>query len=140
MEKTSSLNAVIYTRFSSVRNAERFSEYERQKGILYCAVHGYNVCAVLQSTESNALNDFAVNKIMESAEQGKVDVLVLTSVVGFPRYQEDTFRFFDRLHGYGVIVERIGCDSPDRGIAGAYIEECNKQEKAFQEMLEILVK
>lgn len=133
-------NALIYTGFSSYRNAERFLHYERKKGIEYCELKGYNLYAIAESVEKqNMFEDITVRKILDLVERGMIDVVVLTSLNGFTRNQQDTFRLLDKLHEFGVHAEVIGYGSLDKAIFDLYIEESKKQEQKFQSMLAAFV-
>lgn len=139
-QKKESTYAVVYTRFSSYRNAERFLAYERDKGIQYCELQEYQVYAIAESVENKSITeDVAIKKILDLAEKGMVDVVVLTSVSGLLRHPEDTFWFLDKLYEFGVIVDLIGFGNLDKAIFNVYIEESKKQEQAFQEMLTAFV-
>lgn len=140
MEKPLAVNAVVYTRFSSARAAERFLEYEREKGIQYCDLQGYNLLLMLESVGKNGIEeDTAMNKIMELAEKGLIDVVVFPTISGLTRNWEDMFWVLDRLYMYKVKVDWVGCGNLDKAIFKAYIEESEKQEQEFARILKTFV-
>lgn len=125
-------NALIYTRYPS----KRFLAHEREKGIQYCNLKEYNLYDIVESFQGdNFMEDLSVKRIIALAEKGKIDVVVLTSVWGYSKCQEETFWFFEQLHECGVKVDVIGLGSLDRAILDTYIEESKKQEQAFQNIL-----
>ncbi len=131
-----SIHAVVYTRFSSCRNAERFLDYEREKGSQYCDLQEYQLYATVESIENkNIMEDVAVIKILELAEKGIVDVVVLTSVSGLFHNPKETFWFLDKLYDYEVKVDLVGFGNLDKAIFNVYVEESKKQEQEFQKML-----
>lgn len=135
-QKQRRAHAVVYTRFSSYRNAERFLDYEREKGIQYCDLQEYQLYATVESVENkNIMEDVAVMKILELAEKGIIDVVVLTSVSGFFQSPKETFWFLDKLYEYEVKVDLIGFGNLEKAIFDLYVEESKKQEQAFQKML-----
>lgn len=140
LEEPSVLNAVVYTRFSSARAAERFLEYEREKGIQYCDLQGYNLLVMLESVGKNTIKeDATMNKIMKLAEKGLIDVVVFPTVSGLTRDWEDMFWVLDKLYMYGVKVDWVGCGNLDKAIFKAYIEESERQEQEFARILKSFV-
>lgn len=140
VEEPSALNAVVYTRFSSARAAERFLEYERDKGIQYCDLQGYNLLVMLESVgKSTIREDSTMIKIMELAEKGLIDVVVFPTVSGLTRDWEDMFWVLDKLYMYGVKVDWVGCGNLDKAIFKAYIEESERQEQEFAKILKTFV-
>lgn len=135
-----SMNAAVYTSFSSARNTERFGEYERKRGIQYCEIQAYNILVMTESIGCKSImDDIAAKKVIELAEKDKIDVVVLTSVNGFTQYPEKTFWFFDQLYRYGVTVDWIGYGNMDKAIFNIYKEESKKQEQKFEKMMSAFV-
>lgn len=133
------VNAAAYIRFSSARNAERFLDYEKEKAIQYCEFQEYNLLSLIISAGSDAAIDSSMDKIMELAEKGMVDVVVIPTVEGLSRNPQDMIRLIDKLYGCGVKIECIGYGDLEQKILSAYIEENIKLEKKFDEILRSLV-
>lgn len=130
------VRALVYTRFRSPRNAERFWDYERERGIQYCGLQGYQVLALAESVEDgNIREDVAINKILEMAQNALIDVVVLTSIDGFNKYPEGFYWLLDRLYDHGVKTDWVGCGNLDEKIHHAYIEQSQKQEQMVSKML-----
>lgn len=130
------LNAVIYNRFLSFEDAQRFSDAEHDEEVLYCDAQEYTLLTMFNSVGCcSAIGDVAWNKILELARRHLIDVVVLQDMSRLSDNFEEVVEILEILYRCGVKVDCMGYGILEQEILYQYIEEARKKMQMMEERI-----
>lgn len=127
------MNAVLYLNVRPSRHTYGFLECDKQRGMEYCRVQGYEPLVLLESIGGDFLGEGkALERILELAEQRLVDIVVLSHVNNLFQFLDHASGILENLYNYDVMVDCVGCGILDRRVFEAYQRKSWIQERAFR--------
>lgn len=134
------VNAVMYLCVRRSLDAEILLESEKQRGLRYCSMQGYQPLILLESIgESSFMEGKALGMILEFAELRLVDVVVLSHLNNLFQFLNHASGILDGIYRHGAAVDCVGCGILERGVFESYQRKSWRQERAFRVKLMGLV-
>lgn len=134
------VNAVMYLCVRQSPDADRLLESEKQRGIRYCSMQGYQPLVLLESIGGDFfMEGKALDMIQELAELKLVDVVVLSHVNNLFQFLDHASRILEGIYRHDVMVDCVGCGILERGVFESYQRKSWRQERAFRVRLMGLV-
>lgn len=134
------VNAVMYLCVRQSPDAQRLLESEKQRGIRYCSMQGYQPLVLLESIGGDFfMEGKALDIIQELAELRLVDVVVLSHVNNLFQFLDHASRILEGVYRHDVMVDCVGCGILERGVFESYQRKSWRQERAFRVKLMGLV-
>lgn len=127
------VNAVMYLCVRQSPDADRLLENEKQRGIRYCGMQGYQPLVLLESIGGDFfMEGKALEMIQELAELKLVDVVVLSHVNNLFQFLDHASRILEGIYRHDVMVDCVGCGILERGVFESYQRKSWRQERAFR--------
>lgn len=134
------VNAVLYLCVRRSRDAEMHLENEKQRGLRYCSVQGYQPLVLLESIGGDSfMGGKALEMIQELAELRLVDVIVLSHTNNLFQFLDHASGILEDIYRHDVVVDCVGCGILERGVFESYQRKNRQQERAFRVKLMGLV-
>lgn len=127
------VNSAMYLCVRQPHGAEKLLEHEKLRGMRYCRLQGYEPLVLLESTGGDAfMEEKALGKLLELAEQGLINVVVLSHLNNLFQFLDHAARILDELYSHDVMVDCVGCGILERGVFESYQRKSWKQEREFR--------
>ena len=134
------MNAVMYLCVGQSSDTQMLLESEKQRGIRYCGMQGYQPLVLLESIGGDFfMEGKALDMIQELAELRLVDVVVLSHVNNLFQFLDHASGILEGIYRHDVVVDCVGCGILERGVFESYQRKSWQQERAFRVKLMGLV-
>lgn len=134
------VNAVMYLCVRKSPDADRLLKSEKERGLRYCGMQGYQPLVLLESIGGDFfMEGKALELLLELAEFRLVDVVVLSHVNNLFQFLDHASGILESIYRHDVTVDCVGCGILERGVFESYQRKNWRQEREFRVKLMGLV-